>query len=72
MYTHEFKSYVDGMRLRLNMTNTEAIMERHDSTIIVTGTDTYHVKESYQAVDQAWQDAMNFEAHKNTTNISAI
>jgi hypothetical protein len=47
-------------------------MERHDSTIIVTVTDTYHVKESYQAVDQAWQDAMNFEAQKNTTNISAI
>jgi hypothetical protein len=51
MYAHEFKSYVDGMRLRLAMTNTEAIMERHDSTIIMIGTDTYHVKESYQAVD---------------------
>lgn len=71
MYANQFTSFEDGYRVRLDMTKTEAIMERHKSTVIVTSSDTYHVKESYDVVDQAWQDAMNFEASK-TSNISSV
>lgn len=71
MYTHQFKTFEDGFRLRLDMTKTEAIMERPSSTIIVTGSDTFHVKEPFDIVDQAWQDAMNFETGK-TSNTSLI
>lgn len=53
---HEFRQRGSKgtLRVAIDMTRVEAVMQDEGWTCIVSGTDTYYVEESYATVLAAW------------------
>ena len=68
MYVQTFHSACeDKIRIQIDMTRVEAIMEQTKGTQIITSSDTYTVQESFEIVEAAWQAAVLFERNRDTS-----
>ncbi len=68
MYVQTFHSMCeDRVRIQIDMTRVEAIMERTKGTQIITSSDTFVVEESFEVVEAGWQAAVLFERTGETS-----
>lgn len=68
MYIQTFHSMCeDRVRIQIDMTRVEAIMERTKGTQIITSSDTFVVEESFEVVEAGWQGAVLFERTGETS-----
>ena len=68
MYVQTFHSACeDKVRIQIDMTRVEAIMERTKGTQIITSSDTFVVEESFEVVEAGWQQAVIFERNNETS-----
>ena len=68
MYVQTYHSICeDRLRIQIDMTRVEALLERANGTQIVTSNDTYVVAEAFDEVEAAWQAAVLFERTGETS-----
>ncbi len=53
MYVHEFTNE-DNLRMQIDMTKVEAVIELIKGTAIITSNDSYKVNESFDDVSKVW------------------
>lgn len=64
MYIQTYNSIDDNFKVQIDMSRVEALMQKRQGTLIVTGTDTFHVTQEFQEVADAWMKAMTWEENK--------
>jgi hypothetical protein len=68
MYVQTYHSICDDkLRIQIDMTRVEVILERTKGTQIITSSDTYVVDEPFEVVEAAWQAAILFELTGGTS-----